>query len=641
MRVEGVIETRIDRLTAELKGILATACVEGVAFTAEVVSQVRNLDVRQVVGALSGELARRHHLVEAGGVRQVAGRRISRYRFSHSLFQRYLYSTLDPVERVHLHEAVGNALELLYQGRTEVIAVRLARHFEEAGLLNKAMRYRQQAGDAALRVYANPEAVAQYSRAVRLARRIDASSDPLTALYARLGRASELNSEYGRALATYEEMEELARQRDDRSMELTSLVPQLALHAEPTEVHDPQVGRALGERALSMARELKDWRAETEILWGLSVANFFANRPAEAIDRGERSLALARELGLREQAARTLNDLGCPIYLYSGRVSQAIEALQEASDLWDELGNRRMLASSLAGLSTAHMYGGEYERVIALSERALEISRSNKDLWEQSKSLWALGEVYRQRGEYDRAIEAAKESIRLGESGAFISSQTHTRARLALAYADLGALNRAFALIEVALRVAEGHKYTVDLPFIWGILACLHIAAGRLPEATHMIEAAKRDPYRESWVVFHFPVMIAEVKLALREEDLDRAAAAADDLVSQLRRYGIRSYLPEALYLAGKAPLGLGRDDAAYGRLVEARAEAEALGARRTLWRVLDALSRLEDDPSRSQALRQAAREVIRYMVAHIDQDDLRASFLSLPDVRAALRDFE
>jgi tetratricopeptide (TPR) repeat protein len=300
-----------------------------------------------------------------------------------------------------------------------------------------------------------------------------------------------------------------------------------------------------------------------------------------------------------------------------------------------------MLASSLAGLSIAHMYAGEYDRVIALSGQALQIGRSEKGLWEQSKSQLAVGEAYRQRGEYDRAIEAAEESIRLGESGAFISSQTHTRARLALVYADLGALDRAFKLIEIALQVAEGHKYTVDLPFIWGIRARLQIAAGRLAEATDTIEAAKEDPYRESWVVFHFPVLIAEVEFALREEDFGRAAQAADHLIDSVRQYGVHLHLPEALYLKAKALLSLRRGAAGRDHLLEARAEAEALGARRILWRILDTLSRLESDPARARELREEARQVIRTIVAHIDQGELRTSFLSLPEVREAIRQVE
>jgi hypothetical protein len=103
----------------------------------------------------------------------------------------------------------------------------------------------------------------------------------------------------------------------------------------------------------------------------------------------------------------------------------------------------------------------------------------------------------------------------------------------------------------------------------------------------------------------------------------------------------MRSQLPEALYLEGKALLGLGREEVARDRFLVARTEAETLGARRILWRILDGLSRLEKDPSRTTQLRQEARQVIRYIVAHIDQDDLRASFLSLPDVRAVLVEVE
>jgi hypothetical protein len=59
------------------------------------------------------------------------------------------------------------------------------------------------------------------------------------------------------------------------------------------------------------------------------------------------------------------------------------------------------------------------------------------------------------------------------------------------------------------------------------------------------------------------------------------------------------------------------------------------------LWRILDALGRLESDPARARELREEARQVIRTIVAHIDEDDLRESFISSPDVRAALRPLE
>jgi predicted ATPase len=167
-RVEGVIEKRVGRLGADLKQALAVASVEGEVFTAEVVAQVENVDSRSLVRRLSSEMDREHRLVRAEGIRRVDGRRLSRYRFRHNLFQRYLYDSLDEVERTYLHEDVGHALEELYEDGTEAIAGELALHFQEADIPDKAITYLQQAGEVALRLSANPEAVAHYGAALEL-----------------------------------------------------------------------------------------------------------------------------------------------------------------------------------------------------------------------------------------------------------------------------------------------------------------------------------------------------------------------------------------------------------------------------------------------------------------------------------------
>ena len=167
-RVEGVIAARVERLPDELRDLLAVASVEGEEFTAEVVARVRDADTREVVRLLSRELETRHRLVRAHGVRALAAGRLSRFGFSHVLFQRYLYGTLNEVERVQLHEDVGTALEALYGDDTEEIAVQLAHHFEQAGIIDKAIRYLQQAGQSCVHRTANREAIGHFQRALEL-----------------------------------------------------------------------------------------------------------------------------------------------------------------------------------------------------------------------------------------------------------------------------------------------------------------------------------------------------------------------------------------------------------------------------------------------------------------------------------------
>ena len=164
-KVEGVIEQRLAGLEGELHQALTIASVEGETFTAEVIAQVQGDAARTLVHRLSSEGDRQHHLVNAQAMDWVGSQRLARYRFRHHLFQRYLYQQLDESERVYLHEAVGQALEVLYGAQVAAIAVPLARHFQLAGQANKAINYFESAAQAAVRKSAYAEA----ERHIRLA----------------------------------------------------------------------------------------------------------------------------------------------------------------------------------------------------------------------------------------------------------------------------------------------------------------------------------------------------------------------------------------------------------------------------------------------------------------------------------------
>ncbi|HLU82483.1 MAG TPA: AAA family ATPase, partial [Trueperaceae bacterium] len=154
-RVEGVIEERVARLDADSIHSLRVASVEGPQFTAEIVAKVQPIEVRGLIRLLSERLQRQHRIVTADGLRRIAGQRVSNYRFAHHLMQSYLYRQLDEAEASYLHEDVGLALEALFGAESDQIAVQLARHFDLAGLPEKAVPYLRRAGDQAAARYAN------------------------------------------------------------------------------------------------------------------------------------------------------------------------------------------------------------------------------------------------------------------------------------------------------------------------------------------------------------------------------------------------------------------------------------------------------------------------------------------------------
>jgi serine/threonine protein kinase/tetratricopeptide (TPR) repeat protein len=167
-RVDAVVGERIGRLPENLRKVLTLASVAGEEFVAEVVARVHGTNELEMIRLLSADLEKHHNLLSAQGIQRMNGQRLSLYRFRHVLFQKYLYNSLDEIERAYLHEEVGKVLENLYGEHADEIAVHLVRHFREAGMSDKAVDYLVKAANQARRIYANEEALEHFQQALAL-----------------------------------------------------------------------------------------------------------------------------------------------------------------------------------------------------------------------------------------------------------------------------------------------------------------------------------------------------------------------------------------------------------------------------------------------------------------------------------------
>ncbi len=222
-RVEAVIARRLDRLEPALRDVLTVASVEGELFTAEVAAKVLGVDEGLLLRSLSGQLARRHRLVRASGEIELAGRYLSPYQFGHALFQQYLYQQLDPGERRRLHAEVAGALEALYGGQSDDIAIQLARHFEAARMPRQAVDYLRRAGEKAIRLSASNEAVSVLQQGLALLATLphtpDAAQQGLQ-LHLALGLAQRKAGQLAAAMDTFQNAAMLARETQSPEAEV-------------------------------------------------------------------------------------------------------------------------------------------------------------------------------------------------------------------------------------------------------------------------------------------------------------------------------------------------------------------------------------------------------------------------------------
>jgi tetratricopeptide (TPR) repeat protein len=212
-RVEGVVEERISRLQSDLQEILTIASVEGETFTAQVIGRLQEIAERRLLKQLTQELDRQHRLVSEESSKRIGDTRISRFRFRHHMFQKYLYENLGESEREQLHEDVASILEALYEGRRRRISVQLAHHYEHAQMFSQAASYYLLAAERAASVHAYNEVLALADRGLDSLNRlgdVSSQSDLLLDLNLMRGEAQHHIGQFGESMETYRQTAELA-----------------------------------------------------------------------------------------------------------------------------------------------------------------------------------------------------------------------------------------------------------------------------------------------------------------------------------------------------------------------------------------------------------------------------------------------
>jgi tetratricopeptide (TPR) repeat protein len=421
-------------------------------------------------------------------------------------------------------------------------------------------------------------------------------------------------------------------------MELAALMARATIYSIPSKQSDRALAQALCNQALEIARAIGDQPAQAKILWNILLLNTrLRTNYREGLEYGEQGLAIARQLGLREQTAYLLNDLSLP-YAYSGDPERGIALNLEAHAMWRALNNLPMVADNLSYRAMIYIALARYDEAIAAAQEAYQISLSIGNVWGQSFSQSWIGEAYRAIGHVTEAIAAMEDAIRTAVSG-FQAPLAFTRADLGALYGDLGLVARGVELGELAY-AAGRNQAAVMVLWSTSILGHLYLLDGQVARAEELIiQANQGTSITDQESLFGGANILAEAELWLAKNDCARAIQACDRLIEYRASHRLRQDLPNVFYLKACALRTSGSVDAAWTLLNEARVEAENTHARWILWRILAELADIERERGQieqARALRAQAREIVEYIAAHTPPE-LRPSFLNLPDVGALM----
>jgi tetratricopeptide (TPR) repeat protein len=603
--------------------MLAAGAVLSQDFTFELLCAVAGLQEGAGLRAMD-------ELVRGQLLREFASRQVLSYVFTHDKIRDVVYTEAGEARRRVFHRRALAALEESgTQARSVTRLGKLARHAQAAGEWSMAFRYRVLAGDESLALFAAHNAIAHYEEARALLAGLQPPEEMLRRLHVNLGRAYELAGDYALALSVYSALQALARERDNKPLELVALMARTTIYAAPTTYYDPDHVKVLTEQALPLARKLADHNAEAKIQWNLMLLKLFTGKIDDAVAAGEASLAIARKHGLSEREAYALHDL-TRAYLFSGRAEDGLDAADQAQALWRELHNKAMLADNLVtGASARLFWQGADEALILHLHEALAVSQEIDNLWNQSYANHVLGNIYPDLGYYGRAIEACERSIELGKESGFMVPLFVNGSILAWLYALMGHPRRGFSWVQQGLQADTGMRDQQSGPL--AAKAYLHMCLGDLDKADDLIRQSYEDLELHALsaaALFTFP-MDGHIRLARQEHA--QALEASERLMGYLRQTRMKLFRADALFIKAQAFLGLGRIDEGREALAAAHNEAQARNTRRILWEILALQARLAGEDGQSEkalALRKQAREIVGFIAVHIDDDALREGFL-------------
>jgi DNA-binding SARP family transcriptional activator/Tfp pilus assembly protein PilF len=436
--VQDIVLQRVGRLSQAAQRLLTLVAVMGQQFDVPLLQGAAGRDGDAVDGSLDEWLARR--LVQQEGPPAC-------YDFTHDKIRAVVYRAIQPGQRQRLHRRVGQALEQRFGSRIEAHAASLAYHFEQAGVVEKALLYLPLAAAKAAAVYANQQALDYYRRALALCppsgecrwRLLLQQADLLILVgayeaaiaacrqvvdggpahwqaraYSDLARIYRIQRDYDAARRCATESERLtpdAGTGDDNWA--TSQRAQILQTLGEIEREQTNLPRAqeLFEAALVIYQESEDARGVANCFKGLGDILSARGRYAEACDRYERAVATFKALGDKQSASVCLRGITMAIWRQGAYAAARAPAL-ESLEVCRTIGDRQGEAASLINLGVVAIAQGDYDETQRCLSASVAIYRELGLERRTARGLHNLGIAYMESGDMAasrRCLEQALE----------------------------------------------------------------------------------------------------------------------------------------------------------------------------------------------------------------------------------------
>jgi class 3 adenylate cyclase/tetratricopeptide (TPR) repeat protein len=452
---------RLDRLGPAKEVAQIGACI-GREFDHELLAAVVPLPEADLVAALDRLVAA--ELVFRRGIAPT-----TTYIFKHALVRDAAYQSLLRKSRQDLHANIATALEEGFPHTLEARPELVARHFDEAGLFEKAVGYWLAAGRLAAARSANVESIA----------------------HLRAGLVS---------LAALPPGE--PRSRLELSLQLALGGPILA-----TKGFASSEAEAVYQRAQELSRELNNDRDLFTAIRGLGYVYHVRANLCESARLVDEVVALARGIGDPAMLAEAYHSAGAQTFHFGKFQAahdwylQSIEVGDYRSDLHSEVYGINMGVFCRAYLSHCNWHLGYPDRALQTAEEALALAREVARPFSIALALDYLAMLHQFRREPEAALRIAEEARSLCLEHRFDYYGAWSALVRAWALTEGNSPEERLGAYDAALHEFRETGAELRMPHHLCLLAAVQRKAGRRAAGLRLVAEAAQVAVRnlESW----------------------------------------------------------------------------------------------------------------------------------------------
>ena len=456
-----LIEQRLKHLTDVDQELLKAASAAGFNFSAAAVAAGMMKPLEEVETHCERLVSRNQFIRNRSEEYWPDGTVSARYEFIHALYQEALHQQLTPSQRIRLHQKIGERLEQGFDTQTELVAAKLARHFENSGDNTRAIEYFSQAADGAMQINAYPEAIVYLELALNLLNTLPQDQLRIRKeILLQLAFSTALVSGFGyndpRITRAYDRALQLSRQLQEPDLLFDALRCRYTMHVDATEL---QAAQEMVDEALVLAQRENNlaWLVEAHCMVGVTL--LYRGRFKESYNHHRKSQALYDTAQHRSHSLKygfdpitiTLTDLANGLWLM-GYSDQADAVIQQTLMFVGEVKHPPTQALIFEIILPLYAMQGNHKAALKDSQTCLAIcDEYGLGLWVTVAKLWQNWAIAKQKQTLVSIKEVAKYLDLYQESGTLFQLSI-MKGVLAELYNDIGHPEHGLEILNEILR---------------------------------------------------------------------------------------------------------------------------------------------------------------------------------------------